>query len=87
MVLVPKKNLNWKLDNQVKNWVNLTNKQERLDFINSLNDDLLDNLYIWRLGFDIPNLRNKKIDSLLESVLKIKNQMLYLGINKDKKYE
>jgi hypothetical protein len=73
MVLVPKKNLNWKLDNQVKNWVNLTNKQERLDFINSLNDDLLDNLYIWRLGFDIPNLRNKKIDSLLESVLKIKN--------------
>ena len=51
----------------------LTNKQERLDFINSLNDDLLDNLYIWRLGFDIPNLRNKKIDSLLESVWKIKN--------------
>lgn len=82
MVLVPKKNLNWKLDNQVKNWINLTNKQERLDFINSLNDDLLDNLYIWRLGFDIPNLRNKKIDSLLESVWKIKNQMLYLGINK-----
>lgn len=73
MVLVPKKNLNWKLDNQVKNWINLTNKQERLDFINSLNDDLLDNLYIWRLGFDIPNLRNKKIDSLLESVWKIKN--------------
>jgi len=78
MVLVPKKNLNWKLDNQVKNWVNLTNKQERLDFINSLNDDLLDNLYIWRLGFDIPNLRNKKIDSLLESVWKNESLMLYL---------
>ena len=73
MILVSKKNLNWQLDNQVKNWVNLTNRQERLDFIDLLNDDLLDNLYIWRLGFDIPNLRNKKIDSLLESVWKIKN--------------
>ena len=65
MVLVPKKNLNWKLDNQVKNWVNLTNKQERLDFINSLNDDLLDNLYIWRLGFNIPDLKSEKINDLL----------------------
>ena len=65
MILVFKKNLSWQLDNQVKNWVNLTNRQERLDFIDLLNDDLLDNLYIWRLGFNIPDSKSEKIDNLL----------------------
>ena len=64
MILVSKKNLNWQLDNQIKNWVNLTNRQERLDFIDLLNDDLLDNLYIWRLGFNIPDLREDRITCL-----------------------
>ena len=65
MVIVPKNNFNWKLNDQVTNWVNLTSKQEKLDFINSLNDELLDNLYIWRLGFNIPNLKYEKITNLL----------------------
>ena len=65
MILVPKKNLEWCLNDQVKNWINLTTKQERLNFINSLNDDLLDNLYIWRLGFNIPDLKSEKINDLL----------------------
>ena len=65
MIIVPKNNFNWKLNDQVKNWVNLTSKQEKLDFINSLNDELLDNLYIWRLGFNVPNLKSEKITNLL----------------------
>jgi hypothetical protein len=65
IILVPKKNLEWCLNDQVKNWINLTTKQERLNFINSLNDDLLDNLYIWRLGFNIPDLKSEKINNLL----------------------
>ena len=65
IILVPKKNLEWCLNDQVKNWINLTTKQERLNFINSLNDDLLDNLYIWRLGFNIPDLKSEKINDLL----------------------
>lgn len=65
MVIVPKNNFDWRLNDQVKNWVNLISKQEKLDFINSLNDELLDNLYIWRLGFNIPNLKSEKITNLL----------------------
>jgi hypothetical protein len=65
IILVPKKNLKWCLNDQVKNWINLTTKQERLNFINSLNDDLLDNLYIWRLGFNMPDLKSEKINNLL----------------------
>jgi hypothetical protein len=61
MIIVPKKNFDWKLDERVKEWINLLSKDEKIKFINSLNDELLENLYVWRLGFNIPKLREDRI--------------------------
>ena len=67
MVIVPKSNFEWKLDMQVYNWKYLNTKQERVKFIESLTDDLLKNLYIWRLGFKVPDSKNDQIKDLLKS--------------------
>ena len=61
MIIVPKKNFDWKLDERVKEWINLLSKDEKIKFMNSLNDELLENLYVWRLGFNIPKLREDRI--------------------------
>ena len=65
MIIVPKKNFDWKLDERVKEWINLLSKDEKIKFINSLNDELLENLYVWRLGFNIPELREDRITCLV----------------------
>jgi hypothetical protein len=57
MIIVPKKNFDWKLDERVKEWINLLSKDEKIKFMNLLDDELLENLYVWRLGFNIPELR------------------------------
>ena len=59
-----KKNFDWKLDERVKEWINLLSKDEKIKFMNSLNDELLENLYVWRLGFNIPELREDRITCL-----------------------
>jgi len=64
MIIVPKKNFDWKLDERVKEWINLLSKDEKIEFMNSLNDELLENLYVWRLGFNIPKLREDRITCL-----------------------
>jgi len=64
MIIVLKKNFDWKLDERVKEWINLLSKDEKIKFMNSLNDELLENLYVWRLGFNIPKLREDKITCL-----------------------
>jgi len=64
MIIAPKKNFDWKLDEQVKEWINLLSKDEKIKFMNSLNDELLENLYVWRLGFNIPELREDIITCL-----------------------
>jgi hypothetical protein len=61
MIIAPKKNFDWKLDERVKEWINLLSKDEKIKFMNSLNDELLENLYVWRLGFNIPELREDRI--------------------------
>lgn len=67
MVIVPKSNLEWKLDMRIRNWKYLKTKKERIKFIESLNDDLLKNLYIWRLGFKVPDSKDDQIKDLLKS--------------------
>ena len=47
MIIAPKKNFDWKLDERVKEWINLLSKDEKIKFMNSLNDELLENLYVW----------------------------------------
>ena len=64
MIIVPKKNFDWKLDERVKEWINLLSRDEKIKFMNSLNDELLENLYVWRLGFNIPKLREDRITCL-----------------------
>jgi hypothetical protein len=64
MIIAPKKNFDWKLDEQVKEWINLLSKDEKIKFMNSLNNELLENLYVWRLGFNIPELREDIITCL-----------------------
>lgn len=64
MIITPKKNFDWKLDERVKEWINLLSKDEKIKFMNSLNDELLENLYVWRLGFNIPELREDRITCL-----------------------
>ena len=64
MIIVLKKNFDWKLDERVKEWINLLSKDEKIKFMNSLNDELLENLYVWRLGFNIPKLREDRITCL-----------------------
>ena len=64
MIIAPKKNFDWKLDERVKEWINLLSKDEKIKFMNSLNDELLENLYIWRLGFKIPESREDRITCL-----------------------
>ena len=59
-----KKNFDWKLDERVKEWINLLSMDEKIKFMNSLNDELLENLYVWRLGFNIPDLREDRITCL-----------------------
>lgn len=65
MIIAPKKNFDWKLDERVKEWINLLSKDEKIKFMNSLNDELLENLYIWRLGFKIPESREDRITCLV----------------------
>ena len=65
MIIVPKKNFDWKLDERVKEWINLLSKDEKIKFMNLLNDELLENLYVWRLGFNIPDLREDRITCLV----------------------
>ena len=64
MIIALKKNFDWKLDERVKEWINLLSKDEKIKFMNSLNDELLENLYVWRLGFNIPDLREDRITCL-----------------------
>lgn len=64
MIIAPKKNFDWKLDERVKEWINLLSKDEKIKFMNSLNDELLENLYVWRLGFNIPESREDRITCL-----------------------
>ena len=67
MIIAPKKNFDWKLDERVKEWINLLSKDEKIKFMNSLNDELLENLYIWRLGFKVPDSKDDQIKDLLKS--------------------
>jgi succinate dehydrogenase flavin-adding protein (antitoxin of CptAB toxin-antitoxin module) len=75
IVIAPKKNFEWKLDEQVKNGYSALLKSsdnDLIEYMNSLNDELLENLYIWRLGFNIPESRNKMMDNILSHFKRFK---------------
>jgi len=68
IVSVPLSNLLWKLNPKVKGWQNISSTEEALSFIESLTNEELNNLYVWRLGFDIPQSEDEKIKNLLNSI-------------------
>ena len=66
VVSAPLSNLEWKLDPKVKEYINVSSTEEALSFIESLTDEELNNLYTWRLGFNIPQSKDEKIKNLLD---------------------
>lgn len=68
IVSAPLTNMLWKLNPKVKEWENISSTKEALSFIKSLTNEELNNLYVWRLGFDIPQSEDKKIKNLLDLI-------------------
>jgi histone acetyltransferase (RNA polymerase elongator complex component) len=68
IVSAPLTNMLWKLNPKVKEWENVSSTKEALSFIKSLTNEELNNLYVWRLGFDIPQSEDKKIQNLLDLI-------------------
>jgi hypothetical protein len=68
IVSAPLSNFLWKLNPKVKEWENISSTKEALSFIKSLTNEELNNLYAWRLGFDIPQSEDKKIKNLLDLI-------------------
>ena len=66
IVTAPLSNFLWKLNPKVKEWENISSTKEALSFIKSLTNEELNNLYVWRLGFDIPQSEDEKIKNLLD---------------------
>jgi hypothetical protein len=68
IVTAPLSNFLWKLNPKVKEWENISSTKEALSFIKSLTNEELNNLYAWRLGFDIPQSEDEKIKNLLDLI-------------------
>jgi hypothetical protein len=68
IVSAPLSNFLWKLNPKVKEWENISSTKEALSFIKSLTNEELNNLYVWRLGFDIPQSEDEKIKNLLDLI-------------------
>ena len=68
IVSAPLANILWKLNPKVKGWENVSSTKEALSFIKSLTNEELNNLYVWRLGFDIPQSEDEKIKNLLDLI-------------------
>ena len=68
IVSAPLANILWKLNPKVKEWENISSTKEALSFIKSLTNEELNNLYVWRLGFDIPQSEDEKIKNLLDLI-------------------
>jgi hypothetical protein len=68
IVSAPLANILWKLNPKVKGWENISSTKEALSFIKSLTNEELNNLYAWRLGFDIPQSEDEKIKNLLDLI-------------------
>jgi hypothetical protein len=68
IVTAPLSNFLWKLNPKVKEWENISSTKEALSFIKSLTNEELNNLYVWRLGFDIPQSEDEKIKNLLDLI-------------------
>jgi hypothetical protein len=68
IVTAPLSNFLWKLNPKVKGWENISSTKEALSFIKSLTNEELNNLYAWRLGFDIPQSEDEKIKNLLDLI-------------------
>jgi hypothetical protein len=68
IVSAPLSNFLWKLNPKVKGWENISSTKEALSFIKSLTNEELNNLYAWRLGFDIPQSEDEKIKNLLNLI-------------------
>ena len=79
IVSAPLSNLKWKLDPKVKEYINVSSTEEALSFIESLTDEELNNLYTWRLGFNIPQSKDEKIKNLLDEFTR--NQDILFGKN------
>ena len=79
VVSAPLSNLEWKLDPKVKKYTNVSSTEEALSFIESLTDEELNNLYTWRLGFNIPQSKDEKIKNLLDEFTR--NQDTLFGQN------
>ena len=75
IVSVPLSNLEWKLNPKVKEYTNVSSTEEALSFIESLTDEELNNLYIWRLGFNIPQSKDEKIKNLLDEFIRNQNTL------------
>jgi hypothetical protein len=80
IVSAPLTNMLWKLNPKVKEWENVSSTKEALSFIKSLTNEELNNLYVWRLGFDIPQSEDKKIQNLLDLI----NNKITEELNADK---
>jgi hypothetical protein len=83
IVSAPLANILWKLNPKVKEWENISSTKEALSFIKSLTNEELNNLYAWRLGFDIPQSEDEKIKNLLDL---IDNKIGESKLNEDEAY-
>ena len=79
VVSAPLSNLQWELNPKVRKYTNVSSTEEALSFIESLTDEELNNLYTWRLGFNIPQSKEEKIKNLLDEFTR--NQDTLFGQN------